>query len=160
MPCCIPPLSLNIMPKAHLLVLLFILLFAFCIKAKPISPHISPLCPPAPLCRSSPPFSRPAHATSAKPQTQNSLLTCRSSISPLLPTCHPWDARRLSWPGPASGSVHPSPECHPEEASSLWSLSILSLGEMNTCGLRYQCFNFYQYGVWLMMIHGFRPSIQ
>lgn len=54
----------------------------------------------------------------------------------------------------------PLPECHPTEAFPLCSLPTSSSGATNTCGLYYQCFNFYQYGVWLAMIHGFSLSIQ
>ena len=119
--------------------------------------HLSsvPFCP---LSKSSPPPSWPAKNTSPKPPTENSLLTSTSNISPsayLSPLkCG------LAGPALASGSGHPPLECPPAEASFLWSLSIPSLREIETCGLCYQCFNFYQYGVWLMMIHGFRPSIQ
>lgn len=60
----------------------------------------------------------------------------------------------------ASCSAHPPLKSHPGEASSLRFVSIPSLGGMNTCGFSYHNFNFYQCGVWLMMIHGFGPSIQ
>lgn len=151
-----PALSLNTTPKACLLALLFIFLAWFCITAKSIVLDISPLCLSAPLCKSSPPPSWPVQATSSKPQAQNSLLTSTSHVAPsayLSPLRCTWSSRAC----PASGFLHPPLLCHPGEASSLWSLSIPSLGEMNTCGLCYQCFNFYQYGVWFMMIHGFRP---
>lgn len=77
---------------------------------------------------------------------------------PHLPTCHPWDAHGLIWPSLQltlyiyllSVIQKRLPPC---------GLFIPSLREMNTCGLCYQYFNFYQYGAWLM-IHGFRLSIQ
>lgn len=50
MPCCNLPLLLKVIPKACLLVLLFLFLVWFWITF-----HISPPCPSAPLCMSPPP---------------------------------------------------------------------------------------------------------
>ena len=83
----------------------------------------------------SPPL--PAHAASPKPQTK----------TPCFPLVEE------AFPLPPAACILP---CQPREASSLRSLSIPSLRETNTCGLGYQYFNFYQYGVWLVVIHGFR----
>lgn len=160
-PCNVPPLSLNIMPKACLLVLRFLRLCAFCITALPSPfPPTSLPCALLPLCAGLHPFSLGLHT----PPPQNHRLETRfppaEAVFPLSAYLAPLGCTRCLLACPASDSAHPPLECHPEEASSLWSLSIPSLGEMNTCGLCYQCFNFYQCGVWLMMIHGFRPSIQ
>ena len=76
------PSSLNMMPKACVLALLFIFLVWFCITAKSIVLNISPLCPAAPLCESSPPHSWPAQPTSAEPQARSSRLTSTSNLPP------------------------------------------------------------------------------
>lgn len=109
----------------------------FCFIAKAISLDVFLPCPFCLLCRSSPALRLPAHATSPKPQTKT--------------PCFPLEEE--AFPLPPAACILP---CQPREAFSLRSLSIPSLRETNTCGLGYQCFNFYQYGVWLVVIHGFR----
>lgn len=117
--------------------------------------------PPATPCRSLPPWHGPLSVTSANAQTQTpSFLTCRHSLSPS--PC----LSALGWflcvVGPALrlSSLCPSAWVSPIGALSWCSLSTSSSRAMNICGLYYQCFNFYQCGVWWTMIHGFSLSVQ
>lgn len=101
----------------------FCLLVWFGFIAKAVSLDVCLPCPFCPLGRSSPALPLPAHATSPKPQTKT--------------PCFPLEEE--AFPLPPAACILP---CQPGEASSLRSLSIPSLGEMNTCGLGYQYFNF------------------
>lgn len=148
--CCILPLLLNIIPQTCLLVFFSFSWFGLVLLPSPFPStslrcvHLIPL--------------QPAHATSEKPQTQNpSFVPCRSSTSP---SAYLSTRRAHVLSGLLCALLCPSARVSSEEAFPLWCLSTPSLRAMKNCGLCYQYFNFYQYGVWLIMIHGFRPSIQ
>lgn len=130
------PCHLTLCPK-HVCWSLYVVWFDFVLLPRPFPWTSLFRVLSVPLCRSSPALLLPAHATSPKPQTK----------TPCFPVVEE------AFPLPPAACILP---CQPREASSLRSLSIPSLGETNTCGLGYQYFNFYQYGVWLVVIHGFR----
>ena len=89
--CCTLPLSLNIMSKACLLVLLFIFWFGFVLLPRLFS-WIALLCallPPLQVFNSS----LPNH------KLETPRFSLEEATFPLPPTCHPWDAHGLLWPG-------------------------------------------------------------
>lgn len=146
-------------PFLFLLLLIFfffgLVFFCYC-QAHFLQHLLVPFCPSLQVFATS---TWPVHATSSKPQTQNpSFLTCTGSMSPSA-YLSPQACMCLAWPAPHV-SMFVCLSVSSGEAFSLWWLSSSSLRAMNTCGLCYQYFNFYQYGIWLMMIHDFRPSIQ
>lgn len=113
--CCILPLLLNIMPKnvsAGLSFHFLGLVLYYC--QDHFLQHLSPVS----FCPSLQVFTTPlwpAHATSEKPQTQNtSLVTCRSSTSPLS-NCHlGMHMSCLACSAPRSAHL---PESHPKRPS-------------------------------------------